>query len=64
MSEDILISSAREQFADGNLDSYDSVAWLLAMVMCRHCWHPWWRHGHGPFRALVDAPTTHLFDAL
>ncbi len=64
MPDDILIPTPSESVPDNGLDSFDSVAWQLAGVLCRHCWRPWWTHGHGPFRALVDWPATHLFDAL
>jgi hypothetical protein len=64
MSEDILMATLSENVVDSGLDSFDSVAWQLATVLCRSCWHPWWMHGHGPFTVLVDNPTTHLFDAL
>jgi hypothetical protein len=64
MPDDILIPTATEFVPHEGLDSFDSVAWRLASVLCRRCWHPWWRHGHGPFRALVDCPAGHLFDAL
>ena len=64
MSEDILMATLSENVVDSGLDSFDSVAWQLATVLCRSCWHPWWMHGHGPFTVLVDQPTAHLFDAL
>lgn len=64
MPEDILIPTLHEHVADGGLDDFDSLAWQLATMLCRRCWHPWWMHGHGPFRVLVDHPIAHLFDAL
>jgi hypothetical protein len=42
----------------------DKVAWDLASLLCRRCWQPWWKHGHGPFGSLIDEPAIHLFDAL
>ena len=48
----------------GHCQAFDSLAWQLATMLCRRCWHPWWMHGHGPFRVLIDHPTAHLFDAL
>jgi hypothetical protein len=64
MSEEILIATSSEQITDDGLDSFDSIAWQLATVLCRRCWRPWWAHGHGPFRNLIEDPTAHLFDAL
>jgi hypothetical protein len=64
MPEDILIPTRREHPVDTGLDNFDNLAWQLAIVLCRRCWHPWWRHGHGPFKTLIEAPSPHLFDAL
>ncbi|GEM_PF-5858774 len=64
MSDHILIPTLQEQPGNSGLDSFDSLAWHLATVLCRDCWRPWWMHGHGPFRVLIDHPTAHLFDAL
>lgn len=41
----------------------DQIAWDFASLLCRHCWQPWWKHGHGPFGPLVDEPAVHRFDA-
>jgi hypothetical protein len=64
MSEHILIPTLDEHPVNTGLDGFDSLAWQLATVLCRDCWRPWWMHGHGPFRVLIDQPTAHLFDAL
>jgi len=64
MPEHILIPTLDEHPVDTGLDGFDSLAWQLATVLCRDCWRPWWMHGHGPFRTLIDQPTSHLFDAL
>ncbi len=64
MHEDILIPTPGEHLPNDGLDTFDSIAWRLASVLCRRCWHPWWTHGHGPFQALVERPANHLFDAL
>ncbi len=42
----------------------DELVWDLASLLCRECWQPWWKHGHGPFASLVDESVDHLFDAL
>ena len=44
--------------------SMDALAWDLAALLCRQCWQPWWKHGHGPFASIIDEPVDHLFDAL
>jgi hypothetical protein len=65
MPEDILIPILHDgDSAQSGLDEFDNLAWQLATVLCRHCWRPWWMHGHGPFKTLIDRPTAHLFDAL
>ena len=64
MPEDILIPSLMAGESENGLNNLDSIAWESASILCRFCWHPWWKHGHGPFSSLVDKPVAHLFDAL
>jgi hypothetical protein len=33
-------------------ESLEGLAWQVALVLCRTCWQPWWRHGYGPFSAF------------
>jgi len=64
MPDDLLVPTLTEYTPQTDMDAFEIVAWRLASLLCRHCWRPWWTHGHGPFKALVDYPAGHLFDAL